>query len=67
MKTRTLLAATIAATALADSALGQAYTNSWQYKYGGDATFFVEGPATGDNPDVEGDADAHARADADRR
>ena len=41
---------------LTGPAVAQSYQHAYQHKYGGDAQFFVEGPATGGSPDVQGDA-----------
>ena len=54
--TRNLIATTLATTTLAATAAAQSYEHTYQYKNGRDATFLVEGPATGSSPDVQGDA-----------
>ncbi len=50
------LTATVLTWAVGGSAVGQAYEFPFQQQFGDPAEFFVEGPATGGDPDVQGDA-----------
>ena len=55
-RARTGTAAVAFALVVAGTAAAQDYQSAYQWKYGGDADFMVEGPATGHHPDVQGDA-----------